>query len=104
MTGRSYNLFLRPFNEVNFLTGANILDVAKIGIDGGLLNINVTQIGDAYKRIHAEVVIHQEIKADGIRPDGSFGVAQVVSSPPCADSRSLGQHGGVLYNGNYGKR
>ncbi|KAL9716212.1 hypothetical protein Ac2012v2_000658 [Leucoagaricus gongylophorus] len=86
MTGRSYNLFLRPFNEVNFLTGANILDVAKIGIDGGLLNINVTQIGDAYKRIHAEVVIHQEIKADGIRPDGSFG-----------------QHGGVLYNGNYGK-
>ncbi|KAJ3576650.1 hypothetical protein NP233_g291 [Leucocoprinus birnbaumii] len=86
MTGRSYNLFLEPFDEVNFLTGANILDVCKIGIDGALLNINVTQITDAYRRIHAEVVIHQELMADGIRPDGSFG-----------------QHGGVLYNGNYGK-
>lgn len=75
MTGRSYDLFLRPFNEVSFLTGANILDVAKIGIDGALLNINLTQITDAYRRIHQEVVIHQEIKADGIRPDGSFGMA-----------------------------
>ncbi|KXN89990.1 Chondroitinase-AC [Leucoagaricus sp. SymC.cos] len=86
MTGRSYDLFLHPFDEVSFLTGANILDVAKIGIDGALLNLNDTQITDAYGRIHQEVVIHQEIKADGIRPDGSFG-----------------QHGGVLYNGNYGK-
>ena len=80
MTGRSYNLFLLPFNEVSFLTGANILDVAKIGIDGGLLNTNVTQIADAYRRIHAEVVTHQEVKADGIRPDGSFGVARVLIS------------------------
>ncbi|EKM83850.1 hypothetical protein AGABI1DRAFT_31645 [Agaricus bisporus var. burnettii JB137-S8] len=85
ITNRSYDLFLRPFNEVNFLTGANVLDVAKIGIDGALLNPNITQITDAYRRIHEEVVIQPAIKADGIRPDGSFG-----------------QHGGVLYNGNYG--
>ncbi|KAF9453782.1 polysaccharide lyase family 8 protein [Macrolepiota fuliginosa MF-IS2] len=86
MTGRSYNLFLRPFNEVTFLTGANTLDVAKIGTDEALLNLNVTQIADALRRVHEEVVIQEAVKADGIRPDGSFG-----------------QHGGVLYNGNYGK-
>ncbi|KAJ3574860.1 hypothetical protein NP233_g1480 [Leucocoprinus birnbaumii] len=85
MTGRSYDLFLQPIKQVSFLTGANILDVAKLGIDGALLNINVTQITDAYRRIHNEVVIHQEVGSDGIRPDGSFG-----------------QHGGLLYNGNYG--
>lgn len=76
MTGRTYDLFLRPLSEVSFLTGANTLDVAKIGIDGSLLNLNATQIADAYRRIHEEVVIQQAIKADGIRPDGSFGMIQ----------------------------
>lgn len=73
MTGRSYDLFLRPFNEVSFLTGANTLDVAKIGTDEALLTLNVTQITDAFRRVHEEVVIQQAVKADGIRPDGSFG-------------------------------
>jgi hypothetical protein len=73
MTDRSYELFFHPFNEVSFLTGANVLDVAKIGIDGALLNLNLTQITDAYRRIHEEVVVQQAIEADGIRPDGSFG-------------------------------
>lgn len=41
---------------------------------------------DAYRRIHLELSIRDSVKADGIRPDGSFG-----------------QHGGILYNGNYGK-
>ncbi|KXN90693.1 Chondroitinase-AC [Leucoagaricus sp. SymC.cos] len=86
ITGRSYDLFLRPFKEVSFLTGANVLDVAKIGIDGALLNLNVTQITGAYEHIHGELVIQEKVKADGIRPDGAFG-----------------QHAGVLYNGNYGK-
>jgi hypothetical protein len=40
---------------------------------------------DAYGRIHAETVLKQAVRADGIRPDGSFG-----------------QHSGILYNGNYG--
>ena len=35
---------------------------------------------------HAEVVLHDALHADGIRADGSFG-----------------QHGGIIYNGNYGK-
>jgi hypothetical protein len=79
MTNRSYELFFHPFNEVDFLTGANVLDVAKIGIDGALLDRNITQITDAYRRIHEEVVVQQAIKADGIRPDGSFGMFHLNS-------------------------
>ncbi|KXN90692.1 Chondroitinase-AC [Leucoagaricus sp. SymC.cos] len=86
MTGRSFDLFLVPLEEVSFMTGANVLDIAKIGIDGALLNLNVTQLTEAYQHIHETVVLQLEIKIDGIRPDGSFG-----------------QHKGVLYNGNYGK-
>lgn len=67
-------------------TGANLLDIARVGIDGGLLNANISRLTDAYERIHDEAIIQNAIKADGIRADGSFG-----------------QHGGVLYNGNYGK-
>ena len=62
------------------------MDIARIGIDEGLLNLNSSVISDAYNRIHGEVVIEDAIKSDGIRADGSFG-----------------QHGGVIYNGNYGK-
>lgn len=102
ITNRSYDLFLRPFDEVNFLTGANVLDVAKIGIDGALLNPNITQITDAYRRIHEEVVIQPAIKADGIRPDGSFG-AITSEFEFLVSFLFSGQHGGVLYNGNYGK-
>ncbi|KAF7791828.1 hypothetical protein EIP86_002852 [Pleurotus ostreatoroseus] len=73
-------------NGLGIATGANLLDIARIGIDEGLLNLNSSVILDAYTRIHGEVVIEDAIKSDGIRADGSFG-----------------QHGGVLYNGNYGK-
>ncbi len=73
-------------NGLGILTGANLLDVARIGIDEGLLNSNESLLIDAYNRIHGEVIIENEIESDGIRADGSFG-----------------QHGGVLYNGNYGK-
>jgi hypothetical protein len=41
---------------------------------------------DAYSRIHNDVIVENAVAADGIRPDGSFG-----------------QHGGLLYTGNYGK-
>lgn len=60
--------------------------MAKIGIDLSLLTSNAILIADAYRRIHAEVVIHPGVAVDGIKPDGSFS-----------------QHGGLLYNGNYGK-
>ncbi|KAJ8508557.1 hypothetical protein ONZ45_g9168 [Pleurotus djamor] len=80
---RAYSTFVR---KPTFLTGANLLDVAKVGIDQGLLNGNTTLLGDAYLRIHNEVIVHDTLKADGIRPDGTFG-----------------QHDGIIYNGNYGK-
>jgi hypothetical protein len=60
--------------------------MSKIGVDSALLTGNASLLSDAYNRVHAEVIIEQAVKTDGIRPDGSFG-----------------QHGGLLYNGNYGK-
>jgi hypothetical protein len=62
------------------------LDVAKIGIDLALLTSITSLIVEAYGRINDEVVIEPGVMVDGIKPDGSFG-----------------QHGGLLYNGNYGK-
>ncbi|KDR85027.1 hypothetical protein GALMADRAFT_52424 [Galerina marginata CBS 339.88] len=85
MTGRTYATFDHNINGVGFLTGANALDVAKIGIDQALLTNNVSLLTDAYRRVHLELQIKNGIKVDGIRADGSFG-----------------QHGGMLYNGNYG--
>ena len=86
ITGRTYGTFGHSVNGLGIATGANLLDTAKIGIDQGLLNFNASIITDAYSRIHNEVVIENATFADGIRADGSFG-----------------QHGGVIYNGNYGK-
>lgn len=85
ITSRSYKSFLDSSLK-GYLTGANALDIAKIGIDGGLLTINATQIGDAFDHIHSQIIIQNATTADGIRPDGSFG-----------------QHNGLMYNGNYGK-
>ncbi|EIN13720.1 polysaccharide lyase family 8 protein [Punctularia strigosozonata HHB-11173 SS5] len=82
---RGYSPFYRN-PQPGYVSGANILDMSKIGVDSALLTGNASLLSDAYSRVHAEVVIEQAVKADGIRPDGSFG-----------------QHGGLLYNGNYGK-
>ncbi|EJF66671.1 galactose mutarotase-like protein [Dichomitus squalens LYAD-421 SS1] len=68
------------------MTGANTLDIAKISVDLGLLTKNDSAITDAYTAAHKEVVVQNTAKTDGIRADGSFA-----------------QHGGILYNGNYGK-
>jgi Polysaccharide lyase family 8, N terminal alpha-helical domain len=67
------------------LTGANILDVASIGVNLALFTSNLTLITEAYGRINAEVILQPGVMIDGIKPDGSFG-----------------QHSGLLYNGNYG--
>ncbi|KAI8995602.1 galactose mutarotase-like protein [Trametes punicea] len=83
---RAFGTFDHYVNGLGYLTGANTLDVAKIGIDSGLLINNASIVTDGYGRIHNEVVIQNAVAADGIRPDGSFG-----------------QHGGIIYNGNYGK-
>ncbi|KAG8851222.1 hypothetical protein FRB96_009425 [Tulasnella sp. 330] len=76
--------------------GANIMDIASIGVNVGLLRYfggdttGLDVISTAYDFVHNEVIIQPDFMADGIRPDGSFG-----------------QHVGVLYNGestsrNYG--
>jgi hypothetical protein len=80
---RAYDTF---YERKSFLTGANILDVASIGLNLALLTSNSNLITEAYDRINAEVIIQPGVMVDGIKPDGSFG-----------------QHGGLLYNGNYGK-
>ena len=90
MTARGFGAFNLPF--VNGLApngviaGANTLDIAKVGIDSALLSGNASMVADAYSRINGELQIRDGIKADGVRPDGSFG-----------------QHEGILYNGNYGQ-
>lgn len=85
-TSRSYATFETGINGVSSITGANLLDIASIGIDEGLLTMNASLIMDGFNRVHSDVVIHNGTKVDGIRADGSFG-----------------QHTGIIYNGNYGK-
>lgn len=86
MTGRSFATFDTGINGVSSITGANLQDIASIGLDEGLLTKNTTLIAAAFGRVHADAVIKNTVKADGIRTDGSFG-----------------QHTGIIYNGNYGK-
>ena len=86
ITGRSFATFDTGINGVSAITGANALDIASIGIDEGLLLKNTTLIATAFGRVHADAVIQNATKADGIRADGSFG-----------------QHAGIIYNGNYAK-
>ncbi|KAF8061711.1 polysaccharide lyase family 8 protein [Lyophyllum atratum] len=80
MATRSYQY------NVSGLTGANTLDVSRIGMDQALITNNTDLLADAYRRSHEELQIFNGVKADGIRADGAFG-----------------QHDGMLYNGNYGK-
>ncbi|KAF8151251.1 polysaccharide lyase family 8 protein [Mycena galopus ATCC 62051] len=86
MTGRSFNTLQTGINGVSAITGANLLDIASIGIDQGLLLGNATEVADGYAAVHGDLVFQNTVKADGIRADGSFG-----------------QHVGLLYNGAYGK-
>ncbi|SJL05739.1 uncharacterized protein ARMOST_09075 [Armillaria ostoyae] len=83
---RAYNTFQTGIVGVSSITGSNLLDIAGIGLDLGLLINNETILTDAYDRAHGELSIKTQVSADGIRPDGSFG-----------------QHHGLLYNGDYGK-
>ncbi|KAL1717893.1 polysaccharide lyase family 8 protein [Schizophyllum commune] len=82
ITSRAYATF--NANE-GYLTGANVLDLAKIGADDAMLMKSTTRLTDAYSRVHAQLVYSEKVKNDGVKADGSFQ-----------------QHGGLLYNGNYG--
>lgn len=86
ISGRAYSTFNTGIPVLGPITGANTLDIASVGIDKGLLTKNTSLLFDAYKRVHADIVIQNQVRADGIRADGAFG-----------------QHAGILYNGNYGK-
>ncbi|KAF9531953.1 polysaccharide lyase family 8 protein [Crepidotus variabilis] len=86
ITRRSYGAFGRTINGLGILTGANTLDVVKVGIDQGLLTLNASLLEDSFGKAHSELQIQNDTHGDGIRPDGSFG-----------------QHNGLMYNGNYGK-
>ncbi|KAG6888061.1 hypothetical protein C0992_009752 [Termitomyces sp. T32_za158] len=67
MATRSYEY------DVDRMTGANALDVARIGKDLALLTSNTDWLVDAYDRSHKELIIMNETRADGIRADGAFG-------------------------------
>lgn len=68
MTERSFEY------SVDTLTGANSLDVCRIGMDEALLTSNTTLLADAYRRSHLELKIMDAVRADGIRADGAFGM------------------------------
>ncbi len=70
MSTRSYGAFAR---HASYMTGANILDVAKIGIDAGLLSSNESFVADAYSKIHQELAVKDGIMVDGIR-SGTFNI------------------------------
>ncbi|KAG8725998.1 hypothetical protein FRC11_001045, partial [Ceratobasidium sp. 423] len=89
MASRAYALFHRE-EQPSYLSGANIIDLALIGISAGLLENdrsgNASRIAHAYEQVHGQVTIQPEDRVNGIKPDGSFQ-----------------QHTGMIYNGNYGK-
>ncbi|KAJ7576365.1 polysaccharide lyase family 8 protein [Mycena floridula] len=86
MTKRSYGAIARQINDLGIADGANLLSIASVGVDFGLLTNDAATITDAYSRSHTELSIQTADKSNGIRQDGSFA-----------------QHNGMLYNGNYGK-
>lgn len=65
MTSRSY--YITGYN-----TGANLLDIASIGVNLALLTSDVTILADAYQRIHAGAVTAPAPRSDGVHADGSF--------------------------------
>lgn len=91
VTGRSYAVFHRN-DRPNYLAGANILDIASIGVSQGLLGMagnlggapqgNITLLEEAYNFVHETVQVQVGIMKDGILKDGSFS-----------------QHDGIIYNG-----
>ncbi|KAG8706440.1 hypothetical protein FRC08_001068 [Ceratobasidium sp. 394] len=90
ITARAYTPFFRK-QMPGYVSGANILDMAVVGIAAGLLENNgegnATRLSDAYGRAHNEIAtVYFGEGEDGIKPDASFQ-----------------QHTGIIYNGNYGK-
>lgn len=68
---RAYGVFDHGYS---FEAGANILDMAKTGLDQSLLVSNVSLLSDAYRRVHNTIVIQENI---GIAADG-VGITEVL--------------------------
>ncbi|KAG9018584.1 hypothetical protein FRB90_011306 [Tulasnella sp. 427] len=89
---RGESVFHRVTKGIVTMTGANAMDVASNTVDAGIVlalagnSTGYSYIQGGFARAHNEIVVQPAAKADGIRPDGSFG-----------------QHAGIIYNGNYGK-
>jgi hypothetical protein len=66
------NISLRAYGTFDhgygFEAGANILDMAKTGLDQSLLVSNVTLLSDAYRRVHDTIVVQENISrtVDGV--------------------------------------
>ncbi|KAI8367000.1 chondroitin AC/alginate lyase [Choanephora cucurbitarum] len=71
---------------ISVLTGANLLDVADIGITLAMFKDDLEMLKTALEAFYDGVTISETTAGDGIQADGSFI-----------------QHKGILYNGNYGK-
>lgn len=82
---RSYVTIDKGTRGISSFTGANLLDVATVGISLSLLNKDADLLKDALEHFYKGVVVESKPSGDGIQADGSFM-----------------QHGGLLYNGNYG--
>ena len=74
MTARSFSTF---GSNASFLAGANILDIASIGVASGVLSGDEKMVANAFSKINPEIVVHPETKKDGIKPDGSFSQHEV---------------------------
>ncbi|CEP12259.1 hypothetical protein [Parasitella parasitica] len=83
---RSYDTIDTGLRTVSSYTGANLLDVASVGITLGLQNQDADTFKAALEDFYGGVEISSKVAGDGIQADGSFM-----------------QHAGLLYNGNYGK-
>lgn len=76
----------RAFQQVKSMKGANLLDISSIGISLSLFRNDSALLKNALTKFYDGVFINSGTLQDGIQSDGSFM-----------------QHGGLLYNGNYGK-
>ncbi|KAI8971789.1 galactose mutarotase-like domain-containing protein [Mycotypha africana] len=86
MQSRAFQAIPTGLRPVKVITGANLLDMASVGITLGLFESNKTTVQRALEFFYGGVKVNSVVAADGIQADGSFM-----------------QHAGLLYNGNYGK-
>eukprot|EP01117_Protostelium_nocturnum_P014433 TRINITY_DN5489_c0_g3_i1.p1 TRINITY_DN5489_c0_g3~~TRINITY_DN5489_c0_g3_i1.p1 ORF type:complete len:732 (-),score=155.16 TRINITY_DN5489_c0_g3_i1:48-2243(-) len=75
----------RSYKVVDKWTGANLLDISRIGLYMGVFNKDINTIKGSFGNAFSGLVYTGGIK-DGIKVDGSFF-----------------QHDRILYNGNYGQ-